>query len=130
MEGIDWLQNFNTIFQLPATRNAFAAYVIACLAGQVGNAFWMWLGKEIDCVADRFHSDPRATVKAGLTQVGAVLVFALALPFEGVPIQTAIMLGLLQGAWADSKLNKSSRREWTPQERAANTATSKEESKQ
>lgn len=100
-----------------ASATALAAYVIACIVGQVGNAIWMWLGKEIDCVADRFRHDPRATVRSILANLGAILGIAALMPWAGIPIKAAIIMGLLQGAYSDSKLNKSARAIWTADER-------------
>lgn len=112
------LQGFVTLLDDTEARWAFIAYVTTCVLGQIGNAVWLWLGREIDCVLDRFRQDPRSSVKAILAQLGAVLAFAAAIPFEDMPLRTAIILGLLQGLAADSKLNRSARKIWSPAERS------------
>lgn len=98
---------------------ALSAYVLACIAGQIGNAMWMWLGKEIDCVADRFRDDPRSTIKSSIANLGIILGIAALMPWAGVPLKAAIIMGLLQGAYSDSKLNKSARSVWTDEQRAS-----------
>ena len=113
------LQGITDLSNDPASAKAFAAYVLACIFGQVGNATWMWLGKEIDCVMDRFRDDPRATIKSCLANLGVIIGIAALMPWAGVPLKAAIIMGLLQGAYSDSKLNKSARAVWTPEQRDA-----------
>lgn len=102
---------------------ALGAYVVACIFGQLCNAVWMWLGKEIDCVMDRFKDDPRATIKSCIANLGVILGIAAVMPWAGVPLKAAILMGLLQGAYSDSKLNKSARPVWTPEQRQAAAVT-------
>lgn len=114
---IDIAQNVAKLWNAPEGRNPFALYCLGCLLGQAGNAFWLFLGKEIDCVMDRFRDDWRSTTKAILTNIGIVVGIAFAIPFEGVPIAFAFFSGIMQGVTSDSKLNKSARKIWTEEKR-------------
>lgn len=109
---VDLTQNILKLWNEPTGRAGFAAYCAACFLGQIGNAIWLWLGKEIDCVVDRFKKDARATIKALLTNFGLIVGIAFLIPFEGVPMSAAIVMGLMQGLSSDSKLNSSARKVW------------------
>ena len=117
--GIYWV--LKPYWEMKTIDDQHWAYVLACIIGQVANAVWLWLGKEIDCIADRFRDDPRSSIKSALTNLGIVVGTAVLMPWAGVPLKAAIMMGLLQGAYSDSKLNKSTRAVWSPQERAEKT---------
>lgn len=112
------VKGFTTLGNDPKAATAYAAFVMACVAGQVGNGVWLWLGSEIECIADRFRRDAKSTARAVIAQLGGVIAFAAVIPFEDMPLRTAIILGILQGVAIDSKLNKSTRRVWDPETRA------------
>lgn len=118
MEGIDVTQNVVKLLE-PAAFKAFSAYVGACFIGQIGNAIWLWLKKEVPCVMDRFRDDPRATAVAVLTNFGGIIGMAVAIPFGATPLEAAIVMGAMQGLSSDSMLNKNSREIWTNEKRAA-----------
>ena len=116
---LDFSSNLNVILASQAATISFLTYVSSCVVGQIGNAIWLWLGKEIDCVFDRFRHDPRATIKALVVNFGVVFSVAIVIPFDGLNWKAALILGLMQGLSADSKLNASARKIWTEEERAA-----------
>lgn len=115
---IDITQNILKLLNEPGGRIAFAIYCLCCVAGQFGNAAWLWLKDQIPCVMDRFRSEPKATIVSIITNLGAVAGIAIVMPWEAVPIQSAIVMGLFQGFSSDSALNKSTRPIWTAEQRA------------
>ena len=117
---VDATQNILRLWNDTQGRNGFAAYVLCCMLGQILNAGWLWLKKEIPCVADRFIGDPRATAVSVITNLGGVASVAILIPFESMPLQAAIIMGILQGVSSDSVVNKNNRAIWTDEERAAN----------
>lgn len=119
---VDLTQNVMKLWAEPGGRNAFALYVLACLIGQLANGVWLWLKKEIPCVMDRFRQDPRSTIVALLTNAWAVAGVALLMPWEAVPLQTAIVMGLFQGFSSDSAVNKNARPIWADEQRTAANA--------
>lgn len=119
---VDLTQNIVKLLNEPNGRNAFAVYVLGCLLGQIVHAAWMWLNKKIPCVMDRFREDARATVVSIITNIGGVLGMAIVIPFEGMPLMAALVMGGLQGISSDSVVNKTKeapREVWTPAERMA-----------
>jgi hypothetical protein len=121
---VDLTQNIVKLLNEPNGRIAFTVYVLACLLGQIVHAAWMWLNKKIPCVMDRFREDARATVVSIITNVGGVISMAVVIPFEGMPLEGAIVMGILQGISSDSVVNKTAhppREVWTPAQRAAAT---------
>lgn len=116
---VDITQNVVKLLNQPEGRIAFVLYVVACIVGQFINAAWLWLKREVPCVIDRFRKDVRATLVSLITNAGAVAGVALLMPWEAIPLQTAIVMGLLQGFSSDSAVNKSTRPIWTEEERAA-----------
>lgn len=116
---VDLTQNILKLWNEPQGRNAFAVYCLACLSGQIICATWLWLKKEIPCVADRFMKDPRATTVAVIANIVAIIGVAMLIPFDAIPWKAALILGLSQGFNADSALNKNTRKIWTDEERQA-----------
>lgn len=117
---VDLTQNVVKLLNQPEGRIAFVLYVIACIGGQFMNAGWLWLKRDIPCVMDRFKQDARATAVSMITNAWAVVGVALLMPWEAIPLQTAIVMGVFQGFSSDSAVNKSSRPVWTEEQRAAN----------
>lgn len=114
---VDLTQNILRLWNDSHGRNGFAAYVLCCILGQIGNAAWLWLKREIPCVADRFVSDPRATIVSIITNIAGVASIAMLIPFESTPLQAAMIMGFLQGVSSDSVVNKNTRAAWTDEER-------------
>ena len=75
------VKGFTTLGNDPKAATAYAAFVLACVTGQLGNGVWLWLGREIECVADRFRRDARSTARAVLAQFGGIIAFAAVIPF-------------------------------------------------
>lgn len=115
---VDLTQNIVRLWNEPNGRIAFAAYFVCCILGQFGNAAWLWLKKEVPCIFDRFRDDPRSTIVSLITNAWAVAGVALLMPWEAVPVQTAIVMGLFQGFSSDSAVNKNTRPIWTEEQRA------------
>lgn len=122
---VDVSQNILRLWNDSQGRNGFAAYVLCCILGQIGNAGWLWLKKEIPCVAHRFVKDPRATAVSIITNIAGVASIAILIPFESMPLQAAVIMGLLQGISSDSVVNKNNRELWTAEEREKNAARKK-----
>lgn len=116
---VDITQNLLKLWNDTQGRNGFAAYVLCCMLGQIGNAGWLWLKREIPCVAHRFISHPRATAVSIITNIGGIASVAVLIPFEAMPLQAAVVMGLLQGVSSDSVVNKNNREIWTQKERKA-----------
>ncbi|CAB4223372.1 hypothetical protein UFOVP1670_33 [uncultured Caudovirales phage] len=120
---MDVTQNISTLLSSSIAFKGFLAYCLACFLGQIANAAWLWLKKEIPCVIDRFRHDVRATVVAVLTNLGAIAAIAYLIPFDQMPLQAAIIMGAMQGFSSDSAINKTTRRIWTAEERTVAEAT-------
>lgn len=116
---VDLTQNLMKLLNEPHGRVAFVVYCLACFIGQVGHATWLWLKKEVPCVLDRFREDPRASAVSIITNFGVIAGMAVLIPFEAMPLQAAVIMGLTQGFSSDSALNKNPKAIWTDAQREA-----------
>lgn len=104
-----------------------AAAIIFCVSaglGQVVHGVKKWAEGEVNCIAHWFTKDARRTVGAIIGNGASIFLFIQAAPLG--PIYQVpngwwalILFGFMNGFSADSALNKTTREQWTAEQRAA-----------
>ncbi len=103
------------------------ATVVFCIAAAIGqfiHAVKKWADGEVGTPLDWITKDARHTFSAILGNLGGMLVFIQTGVLGPIAAQpdgwwAVVMFGFMNGFTADSALNKSTRQEWTAEERAA-----------
>lgn len=124
---------FDGIIDKVFNNSDFVAASVFCVSAGVGqllHAVKKWADGEVDGIFSWVFGNIKRTISAVIGNIGGMVVFiqtGVLGPILLLPngLWAIFLFGFMNGFTADSALNKSSRKEWTPTEREIRTDDAK-----